>query len=176
MKNIKSSIFSLLFLCVTFISCENKSAPNQEEHLDNQNKREAKINENENEFARVMKKHLAAVSNKNLDSLKATMAPNGQMQLILPASEIIDGVDGFMDYHKEWFAQPNWTFETKILNSEVGRKIGMAVVEIIYREPEREGKPYFNKMIVSYDLKKFNGVWYVIKDQASSVEKSTDVK
>ena len=54
--------------------------------------------------------------------------------------------------------------------------LGMAVVEVIYREPNRNGKPYFNRMIVSYDLQKVAGQWYVIKDHASSVEKSTDKK
>lgn len=29
-------------------------------------------------------------------------------------------------------------------------------------------------MIVSYDLVKENGYWYVVKDHASSIEKSTD--
>ncbi|CAM3505587.1 YybH family protein [Aequorivita lipolytica] len=123
-----------------------------------------------------MQKHLDAVSNRDLVSLKETMAPNGQMQLILPKTEIIKGVDGFMDYHKEWFAAPDWTFETKILNTEIGQDVGMAIIEIIYREPLRDGKPYFNRMIVSYDLKKIEGKWYVIKDHASSIEKSTGTK
>ena len=43
-------------------------------------------------------------------------------------------------------------------------------------EPERDGKPYFNRMHISYTLEKQNGQWYVIKDHASSVEKSTDKK
>jgi len=38
----------------------------------------------------------------------------------------------------------------------------------------RDGVPYFNRMIVSYDLENLDGAWYVIKDHASSVEKSTD--
>lgn len=121
-----------------------------------------------------MKKHLDAVTNRDLETLKSTLSPKGKMQLILPSTEIIDRVDGFMDYHSEWFEVPNWTFETKIVNTEVGESMGMAIVEIVYREPERDGKPYFNRMIVSYDLQKINGQWSVIKDHASSVEKSTD--
>ena len=52
----------------------------------------------------------------------------------------------------------------------MGDKMGMAVTEIVYRETEREGKPYFNRMIVSYDLEKIDGKWYIIKDHASSIE------
>ncbi|MAT90586.1 MAG: hypothetical protein CMC35_07825 [Flavobacteriaceae bacterium] len=122
----------------------------------------------------VMQAHLDAVAQRDLTTLKNTLAPDGTMQLILPQTEIIYGVDGFMDYHREWFKDSTWTFETKILNSEVSDNLGMAITEIIYREPERDGVPYFNRMIVSYDLRKMKDNWYVIKDHASSVEKSTD--
>ena len=122
----------------------------------------------------LMEKHLLAVTNKDLKTLSSTLPPNGQMQLILPATEIIDSVQGFLDFHRNWFEDKSWRFETKILNATVGSRLAMVVVQVIYREPIRDGKPYFNRMIVSYDLEKIAGTWYVIKDHASSVEKSTD--
>ncbi len=127
-------------------------------------------------FVDTMQKHLDAVSNRDLKTLQSTMAPNGKMQLILPKSPIIQGVSGFMEYHSEWFKDSSWTFETKILNTEIGDRFGMAITEIIYREPERNGRSYFNKMIVSYDLEKIDGDWYIIKDHASSIKASTDVE
>ncbi len=122
----------------------------------------------------IMEKHLNAVSSRDLETLRSTMSPSGNMQLILPGAEIIHSVNAFMEYHEEWFQDTSWSFETKILNTTVGEKVGMAITEVIYREPERDGKPYFNRMIVSCDLVKENGNWYVIKDHASSIEKSTD--
>ena len=88
--------------------------------------------------------------------------------------EIIDTSEGFLEHQKEWFTDPNWTFKTKILNSTMGAKMAMVIVEALYEETERDGEPYFNRMIISYDLQKADGQWYVIKDHASSVEKSTD--
>ncbi len=134
------------------------------------------IDESNIQFINTMEKHLNAVTNRDLKSLKSTLSPNGEMQLILPQTEIINSVDGFMDYHKKWFDAPDWTFETKILNTKIKSDFGMAIVEIMYREPNRDGKPYFNRMTVSYDLEKIDEHWYVIKDHASSVEKSTDTK
>lgn len=122
----------------------------------------------------LMTAHLNAVSQQDLAALAATMSPEGDMMLILPGQEIIHGVDGFMSFHETWFAQPNWTFETEILHLTVGPELAYAVVQIIYREPERNGQPYFNRMIVSYDLRQVDGAWYVVKDHASSVQKSTD--
>ena len=123
---------------------------------------------------RVMEQHLLAVSQKDLPALAKTLDPDGHMQLILPQSEIREGTAAFLTFHEQWFATGDWTFETRILNHELGRDLAMVVVEIVYREPERDGQPYFNRMIVSYDLIHKGGQWYVIKDHASSVEKSTD--
>jgi len=137
-----------------------------------------KVNSEENEkaFRATMQKHLNSVSEKDIASLKSTMDPSGKMQLILPGTEIQTTVDSFIDFHDEWFQDTTWTFETKILNTEVGEKVGFAITEIVYSEPDRNGEPYFNRMIVSYGLEKINGQWYVIMDHASSVEKSTDKK
>ena len=122
----------------------------------------------------LMTAHLNAVSNQDLSALAATLSPTGEMMLILPGQEIIHGVAGFLSFHETWFAQPDWTFETEILHLTVDSGLAYAVVQIIYREPERNGQPYFNRMIVSYDLQKVAGQWYVVKDHASSVQKSTD--
>jgi ketosteroid isomerase-like protein len=119
-----------------------------------------------------LQKHLDAVSKKDLKTLESTLSPDGTMQLILPNREITNTVQEFMDMHREWFQDTTWTFETKILNTEVDRKIGTATTEIVYREPERNGKPYFNRMAVSYTLKKVKDNWYVVKDHACSLEKS----
>jgi len=126
----------------------------------------------EQRFIERMQEHLNAVSNKDLTTLKSTLSPEGEMQLILPNTEIMYSVEKFMEYHQAWFQDTTWTFETKILSSEIGEKIGIAITEIVYREPERNGKPYFNRMIVSYALKKIDDQWYIIKDHASSIEKT----
>lgn len=126
-------------------------------------------------FDAALTKHVNAIGDKDLETLSSTLSPNGEMQLILDQMEIIETVDGFMKFHETWFQDTTvWSMESKILNSTVGSEIGFGVVESIYREPFRNGVPYFNRLIVSYDLKKINGVWKVIKDHATSAEKSTD--
>jgi len=127
---------------------------------------------NEEMFKSVLLKHLSAVKNKDLTTLKSTMSPEGKMELIQPSSEIVYTVDGFMKFHEAWFALPDWTVKTKILSTDIGEKIGVATTEFYYEEPDRNGKPYFNRLIVTYTLEKINNTWYIIKDHASSVEKT----
>lgn len=128
-------------------------------------------------FLNVLNKHLAAIPTKDLETLKRTLTPNGNMQLILPQTEPTNTNTDFLNYHKAWFeADLEWDFITTIRNIQVGERLGMAIVDVVYTEPLRDGKPYFNHMIVSYDLQKIDGQWYFIKDHASSIQKSTDLK
>ena len=162
-------LFLLQFLIIFLFSCQINQS---------HEKSKSSIAENTAQFKTALQKHLNAVSNKDSIALKSTMSPTGEMQLILPSSEIIYTVDEFMNYHKTWFKDTTtvWTFETKIMNTEVSDNLGIATTQIVYREKERNGKPYFNRMIVTYALKKIDGNWYIIKDHASSIEKSTDKK
>lgn len=160
----KLVLISLVFLIIN--SCGIKEEKTIKNVLSRQ--------ENEKLFKQTLVKHLNAVTNKDLIALKSTMSPKGNMQLILPDTEILYSVDEFMKFHTNWFKNQNWTFETKILNTKVVDELGIAIVEIVYREPDRNGKPYSNRMIISYALEKIEGNWYIVKDHASSVEKSTD--
>ncbi len=155
------SIFLAIFL---LFSCQHNH-----EHS------EASQAENESSLKTVLTEHINAIGKRDLTTLRSTLSPHGEMQLILDQMEIIESVDSFMKFHEVWFADTSaWTMDSKILNTTVGKEMGFGVVESIYREPLRDGVPYFNRLIVSYDLKKINGDWKVIKDHATSAEKSTD--
>lgn len=158
-------LWAFLFSAIA-CSPEKSSAINEPEPLD-----QATL---EKSFTNTLEAHLRAVSTKDLELLKSTMSPEGKMQLILPGNEIIHSVDSFLVFHEEWFQDTSWTFETKILSSEVGERIGVGITEVVYREPERNGKPYFNRMIVSYALERLNDQWYIISDHASSIEKTSN--
>lgn len=127
---------------------------------------------NETAFLTVMNTHLKAISTKDIALLGTTLPSNEEMYLLLDGMEMTTQSDEFLKLQKDWFDSGEWTFETKIVRSDVGIEIGYAIVESLYKEPNRNGKPYFNRMLISYDLKKIEGKWYVVKDQATSIEKT----
>ncbi len=166
MKTIFSSkCIGTLLLVFLFISCDIKNNKVQDTIDPKRNETEARA---------TLQKLLTSIENKDLESLKTTMAPTGEMELIIPGRAITYTVDEFVALHQNWFKDTTWTMQTNILNLKVDQNIGFATTDAMYKEPERDGKPYFNHMIVSYVLKKTNNKWYVIKDHACSLKKSTD--
>ena len=125
-------------------------------------------------FIQTLQAHLDAVAKKDLTALRSTLMPGERMELILPGTPPTYTVKEFMDFHVTFFDGATWTFEPTIVSAYVGSDMGIAHTEVMYREPERDGKPYFNRMAVGYALEKVDGRWYVVKDQMCSLEKSTD--
>ena len=156
----------LLFSLALVGSCGNPKESGPEQRA------EATQHANEQAFTAALQKHLNAVSQKDLPALASTLSPQGDMYLILPNSPITATAKDFLTMHEEWFQDTSWTFETKIIHTDVGQDLGIGVVETMYREPLRNGKPYFNRMAVSYALRKIDGNWYVVQDQACSLEKT----
>ncbi|WP_291870996.1 nuclear transport factor 2 family protein [Maribacter sp.] len=163
-KHISYKLIFLGLLMIGFSSCDIKQKESEKNEI-------SKI-ENEELFKSLILRHLNAVRNRDSNTLKSTMSPKGNMELIQPSSEIVYSVDGFMKFHQEWFEVPNWTINTKILSTNIGDRFGVATTEFLYEEPERNGKPYFNRLIVTYALEKIDNNWYIIKDHASSIEKT----
>jgi hypothetical protein len=153
----------LLFFAVLLVACKQK-AP---EHDASQEQAA-----NEQQFMATLETHLKAVSEKNLALLKTTLQPNGVMYLALPQAEPTATAAAFLRMHESWFKEPNWTLEAKIMNSDIGIDLGVATVESMYKEKERNGRPYFNRMAVTYTLKRIANKWYVIRDHANSIEKT----
>lgn len=166
----KNAILLLLFMA--FISCESTEDQQSSKGLNQEERTEVSEEQNRTDFLKILDFHLQSVSEKNLENLAQTLSPDSIMILILPQTIPTYAAKDFLAMHEAWFKDANWTFETKVLEHEISDNLGIAIVDVMYKEPERNGKPYFNHMVVSYGLKKIGGKWYVFKDHACSIEKT----
>lgn len=121
----------------------------------------------------VLDKLLRSLESKDITSLKETMSSSGDMELVLTNGEIMSGVAEFVDFHEGWFRDTTWSMRHEIVDFQLYENVATATVKAYYSEPDRDGAPYFHNMVVSYVLHKFeDGKWAVIKDQATSFDKS----
>lgn len=130
---------------------------------------------NTKEFTASLQEHLDAMTNKNIEIVEATVPkPTETMHLILPDGTEMKTAKEFIEMHREWFKDTisNWKLTFNIKYAHTNKDMGYALVEALLKEPNRNGKPYFHKMHVSYVLEKTDNKWLVIKDHASSIEKS----
>ncbi len=161
----KNSSLLILFLTLSILACADEPKLNS---ATTENKASSAA------CRETLETHLDAVSKRDIRTLRETLSPDGDMEFMMGGLERMIGATDFAEFQASWFQDSSWTFETDILHLEVGETLASATVEAMYREADRDGQPYFNRLHISYVLRKHGDEWYIIKDHASSAEKSTD--
>ena len=156
-------IYYLLFVVAFALACQ------QDDTITNS---EGPTAEDKKAFHQTLRNHIQAISDKNLGELQKNLSPDGMMYMIRPNTPVIHSTDNYVEFHQSWFQYDNWMLKGAITDSHVGTDSGIAVAEIRYDIPNRDGKSYWNEMTISYGLKKVDGQWYIIKDHSSSVRKA----
>lgn len=70
-------------------------------------------------FLRTLDRHLKAVAERDLDALAPTV--DRSITLILPDGIVLRGKEAFLDFHREWFADPLWRQKTTVTDMNVQR-------------------------------------------------------
>lgn len=116
---------------------------------------------------------LESIEKKDANALADIMSASDKMDLIFTNGIILPSVDSFVEFHRGWFQDTTWTIRHELVDFEFYGNFATATVKAYYNEPDRNGKPYFHNMVVSYVLQKSAvGNWMIIKDQATSFDKS----
>ncbi len=124
------------------------------------------------QFERDTANHLRSISEKDIELMKTTLPETGELYLTLPDGSMTTTVEEFVSGQSEWFDTVDFTFETELIKSEHGPEYGYMLVFADYRVPERDGRPYYHRMFVSYVLRHEDDRWVVIKDHASTLSKT----
>lgn len=160
-----------LILLVSMVSCTTKT----KNVTIPQNASGISQLENDTQCKDALRVHLDAITAKDIATVKNTLpAPNAPMHFILPDGTQMATAGEFIKMHDDWFkdTSTDWKLDFTILYVHTNGNLGFALTEGMLTEPDRGGKPYFHKMYISYVLEKQDGKWLVIKDHASTIEKS----
>ncbi|TMM57461.1 hypothetical protein FEE95_13330 [Maribacter algarum] len=164
--------FLLFFALITMVSysCENKKKVEVENE---ESAHMTTIHQDEKESKAKLMDLLESLENKNLNQLTNIMSASDEMSLIFTDGTILSGVDSFIEFHRNWFLDTNWTMTHELVDFNCYGNYSTSTVKAYYKEQQRNGKPYHHYMIVSYVLRKaHDGEWMIIKDQSTTFDKT----
>jgi hypothetical protein len=121
-------------------------------------------------FTATLHKHLAALKAKDLDSFLETIPATGKLTLIFPGGRMIETAEEFIAFHREWFADPDWSTELTIVNTLEGSDLSLALVLLDYRDVDRSGNPIHQRQYVNLVFSKKDGAWLLAHDQNTCIE------
>lgn len=117
------------------------------------------------DFVQTLQKHLDAVANRDLDALLATVSQKPGLTLVMPNGKIIAGFVAYRDFHQTWFADPDWTFSPKVESTLLTPELCHAAIAVEYKDLDREGNPYEQKLYLSLLFRLEQGHWLLVHDQ-----------
>lgn len=119
-------------------------------------------------FNETLQKHLDAISQKNLDVIKATVADS--VTLIFPDGEVLRSKQKFVEFHINWFKDPAWKMTTEILRVQEDGQLayGLVKYKLINYNKDGSTKSQSTTYLVLVFEKQKSG-WKLVHDQNTKI-------
>ncbi|WP_375200925.1 YybH family protein [Hyphococcus sp.] len=123
------------------------------------------------DFRAALDAHLAAIEGKDFEAYKPTVTGGDDLHLIFPDGSVIETTEAVFDFHREWFADPNWVMEPEIVKVMEGEDMAAALLKYDYRDTP-EGDPRGSWLVLVFKLEA--GEWRLVHDQNTRITQNTD--
>jgi len=118
-----------------------------------------------NSFKSALDLHLKSIADRNLTAFSEFLHPSQDSIVILPNGHMIVGFEDIVNFHKEWFDDPDWRMDVKIIDTFTTEDVGYALLDVIYHDFDENGSPYELKYFLSLIFNKTDDKWILIRDQ-----------
>ena len=113
------------------------------------------------DFTTAVERHLRAVTERNLDDYLATV--HDDVSVVLLNGRTIEGRRAVGDFHRDWFADPDWSWRLTPLTSSAGT--GEALFAVEYHDLDQHGTPYELRYLLALTFTRRDGTWLLLHDE-----------
>ena len=122
------------------------------------------------EFKEAINQFCTAISSKNLSKLKEFIPVSGDLTAILSDGAVIDSSQEYLEFHKEWFAEKDWTITFDPVFTEESSEMGYAIIETEYFDKEEDGSPFAIEILKTVIMRKQENGWSIVHSQQTEGE------
>jgi uncharacterized protein (TIGR02246 family) len=106
--------------------------------------------------------HLAAVTGRDLDVYLSTIHPD--ITVVIPNGDRLRGAIEVAEFHREWFADRDWTYEVEHVDTVTTPVTATRFVNVTYRDSPGQQPRRF---IMGLTFVRYDGRWLLIHDQCT---------
>jgi uncharacterized protein (TIGR02246 family) len=112
-------------------------------------------------------RHLETITARDLDGYAATL--HDDVVLVLPTGTTFTGKAAVVDFHREFFADPDWSQDLAEKTTTVGENVARALFEADYRDVDTQGAPVRRRFLVGLVFARVDDEWLLLHDQCTPV-------
>lgn len=119
------------------------------------------------QFGEAVEHHLATIAARDLEAFLATV--HDDVSLIAPDGRLLAGRDEVAAFHRDWFADPDWSWHPEPLRRVQAGDTGVDVRSVTYHDLDAEGRAYAVSYVLSLVFARVDGTWLLLHDQNTLV-------
>jgi ketosteroid isomerase-like protein len=120
-----------------------------------------------NDARTAIERHLETITGRDLDGYTATL--HDDVVVILPTGTTLVGKAAVTDFHRDFFADPDWIQDLTERTTTVGEHIARALYEAEYRDVDPNGDPIQTRFLVAFVFTRVGAEWLLLHDQCTPV-------
>jgi uncharacterized protein (TIGR02246 family) len=115
------------------------------------------------DFTAAVDEHLAAVAGRDLAGYLATV--HDDVCLVQLDGRTVTGREAVGEFHREWFADPDWSWRLTPLHRATAGETGTALFAVDYHDLDRTGAPYTMRYLLGLTFARLDAGWLLLHDQ-----------
>jgi uncharacterized protein (TIGR02246 family) len=115
------------------------------------------------DFPTAVNLQLAAIGRRDLDAYLTTVHPD--VSLIMPNGTLLLGLEEVAKFHREWFGDPDWSWELDLRHTATTGDTGVAIFAVEYHDLDGEGRPYDLSYLLTLVFVRAGEQWLLLHDQ-----------
>lgn len=124
-------------------------------------------------FDETLEAHIAAVEGRDMDGFLATISDDTILPVIFPDGSVEMDRAKIIEFHKTWFADPNWRMKIEVVEKSHYRDYAIALTKTSYRDtPDGEDRYAILSLMFAVE----DGEWKLIYDQNTRIQNNEIIK
>ncbi|MEO9461206.1 MAG: nuclear transport factor 2 family protein [Marinomonas sp.] len=119
------------------------------------------------DFQTAVEHHLETVETRDFEGFRDTLTRTDDLYVIFPGGTALESTAEVLDFHKNWFEDREWVFDTEVEKVIEGTTQSTALVKYSFKDTA-DGPPRFAWLVLTFQLE--NNEWRLIHDQNTRIE------
>jgi hypothetical protein len=119
------------------------------------------------DFDAALQKHFAAIANRDIEAFKSHLTHGETLYTIVQNGYAFTTPSENIEIHKQWFQDPDWTWNATVVHKIVGEDVAMALIKYEYR-PKPDAAPFGTWLTYVFQLEEEQ--WRIVHDQNTALD------